>query len=54
MKFSIKFLPAIALAVALAPVAAQARAAVQPAHGSNQTVVQSGQVNQMYPESVGG
>jgi hypothetical protein len=56
MKLSIKFLPAIALAMALAPFAAQAQAqaAVQTANGGHQTVVQSGPVNQMYPDSVGG
>jgi hypothetical protein len=60
MKLSIMFLPAIALAMALAPFAAQAQAqaqaqaAVQTANGGCQTVVQSGPVNQMYPDSVGG
>jgi hypothetical protein len=54
MRFSIKFLPVIALAMALAPFAAQARAAMQPANGGQQTVVQSGPVNQMYPDSIGG
>jgi hypothetical protein len=35
----IKLLPAIALAIALAPFAAQAKTAPQPAHGELQTVV---------------
>jgi hypothetical protein len=35
----IKLLPAIALAIALAPFAAQAKTAPQPAHGEHQTVV---------------
>jgi hypothetical protein len=43
-----------ALALALAPFAAQAQAKVQPANGGNQTVVLSGPVNQMYPASVFG
>ena len=34
-----KLLPAIALAIALAPFAAQAKTAPQPAHGDHQTVV---------------
>jgi hypothetical protein len=54
MKFSMKLLPAIALAMALAPFAAQAQNATQTANGGYQTVVQSGPVNQMYPDSVGG
>ncbi len=54
MKLSIKFLPAIALTMALAPFAAQAQAAAQTANGSCQTVVQSGPVNQIYPDSAGG
>ena len=54
MKFAIKFLPAIALALALAPFAAQAQAATQTANGGYQTVVQYGPVAQMYPASVGG
>jgi hypothetical protein len=49
-----KVLPAIALAIVLSPLAAQAHTAQQPAQGSNQTLVQSGPVNQMYPDSVGG
>ena len=53
MKLSIKFLPAIALAMALAPFASQAQAAAQAANGC-QTVVQSGPVNQMFPDSDGG
>jgi hypothetical protein len=55
MNLSIKFLPAIALAMALAPFVAQAQAqaAAQTANGSCQTVVQSGPVNQMYPDSAG-
>jgi hypothetical protein len=52
MKFPIKFLPAIALAMALSPFAAQA--AVQPAHGGYQTVVQSGGPAPMFPASTGG
>ncbi len=54
MKFSMKFLPAIALTMALVPFAAQAQNAPQTANGGDQTVVQSGQVAQMYPASVGG
>jgi hypothetical protein len=54
MKLSIKFLPAIALAMALAPFAAQAQAAAQTANGGYQSVVQGGPVNQMYPDSAGG
>ena len=56
MKFPIKFLPAIALAMALSPFAAQAQAqaAVQPAHGGYQTVVQSGGPAPMFPASTGG
>ena len=59
MKLSIKFLPAIALPMALAPFAAQAQtqsqtaAQAQAANGSCQTVVQSGPVNQMFPDSDG-
>lgn len=49
-----KILPAIALAVALSPLAAQAQTAPQQAQGSNQTTVQSGPVNQLYPVSTGG
>jgi hypothetical protein len=48
-----KILPAIALAIALSPFAAQAHT-TQPAQGGNQTLVQSGSVNQMYPVSTGG
>ena len=48
-----KILPAIALASALSPFAAQAHT-TQPAQGGNQTLVQSGSVNQMYPASTGG
>ena len=44
MKFSMKFLPAIALAMALAPFAAQAQNATQTANGCYPTVVQSGLV----------
>ena len=54
MKLSIKFLPAIALAMALSPLAAQAQAAAQTANGGYQTVVQNGPVNQMYLDSAGG
>ena len=54
MKLSIKFLPAIALAMALAPFAAQAQAAAQTANGDYQSVVQGGPVNQTYPDSAGG
>ena len=62
MELSIKFLPAIALAMALGPFAAQAQAqapaqdqaSAQTANGGYQTVVQSGWVRQKYPESVGG
>jgi hypothetical protein len=38
----IKVLPAIALAIGLAPVAAQAQTAPQPTHGGYHTVVHSG------------
>jgi hypothetical protein len=38
----IKLLPALALAIALAPFAAQAKTAPQPAHGGYHTVVHSG------------
>ncbi|HEY1856803.1 hypothetical protein [Acidocella sp.] len=48
-----KILPAIALAVVLSPLAAQAHTA-QQAQGSNQTLVQSGPANQQFPDSVGG
>ena len=55
MKLSIKFLPAVALTMALASsFAAQAQAATPTANGGSQTVVQSGPVNQMFPDSVGG
>jgi hypothetical protein len=49
-----KILPAIALAIALSPLAAHAQSAPQQAQGNNQTLVQSGPVNQAYPASVGG
>ena len=54
MKLSMKFLSAIALAIALTPFAAQAKNATQTANGGYQTVVQCGQVAQVYPASVGG
>ena len=54
MKFPIKFFPAIALAMALSPFAAQAQAAVQPAPSGYQTVVQSGGPAPMFPASTGG
>ena len=54
MSLSRKFLPAIALAMALAPFAAQAQAAAQTANGGYQSVVQGGPVNEMYSDSVGG
>ena len=38
MKFSMKFLPAIALAMALAPFAAQAQNATQTANGGYQVI----------------
>lgn len=49
-----KFLPAFALAIALSPLAAQAQTAPHQAYGSNQTIVQSGPVNQLFPASTGG
>ena len=51
--FTFKIFPAIALAIALSPFAAQAHT-TQPAQGGNQVVVQSGPANQAYPASTGG
>ena len=49
----IKLLPALALAVALSPLAAYAQTAPQQTQLNGQTVVQSGPANQMYPDSFG-
>ena len=54
MKLSIKFLPAIALAIALAPFAGTSPGRCADGQWRYQTVVQSGPVAQMYPNSVGG
>ena len=54
MSFFSKCLPAFALAVALCPLAAHAQTAPQQSQSNDQTVVQSGPANQMYPDSVGG
>ena len=50
----IKLLPALALAVALSPLAAYAQTAPQQTQLNGQTVVQSGPANQLYPDSFGG
>jgi hypothetical protein len=54
MSFFSKFLPALALAVASSPLAAHAQTASQQSQLNDQTVVQSGPANQMYPSSTGG
>ena len=54
MPFFSKFLPALALAVALSPLAAHAQTAPQQSQSNGQTTVQSGPVSQMYPVSTGG
>jgi hypothetical protein len=54
MSFFSKFLPTLALAVALSPLAAHAQTAPQQSQLNGQTVVQSGPANQMYPASTGG
>ena len=53
MSFASKCLPALALAIALSPLAAQAQPAPH-AYGTNQTIVQSGPANQLFPASTGG
>jgi hypothetical protein len=54
MPFASKFLPVLALAVALSPLAAYAQTAPQRPQPNGQTVVQSGPVNQIYPASTVG
>jgi hypothetical protein len=54
MSATIKFLPVIALAVALSPFAAQARTAPQPANGGYHIVVQTGVNANSFPNSFGG
>jgi hypothetical protein len=51
---TIKILFILALAVALAPLAAQAKVAPQPAQNGNQTVVQTGVQANSFPDSFGG
>ena len=53
MSLSRKFLPAIALAIALTPFAAQAKTAPQPAHGDQQIVVVHSGTN-YFRDSFGG
>jgi hypothetical protein len=54
MTMPIKMLPAIALAIALAPFAGQAQTAPQPAHGGYQTVVHTGVNANSFRDSFGG
>jgi hypothetical protein len=53
MSLSRKLLPAIALAIALAPFAAQAKTVLQPTHGNHQTVVVQSGAN-YFRDSFGG
>ncbi|HVE22197.1 MAG TPA: hypothetical protein VNC39_09475 [Acidocella sp.] len=52
MTISLKILPALALAIALSPLAAQA--APQQTQFNGQVIVQSGSVTPAYPASTGG
>jgi hypothetical protein len=54
MTFVSKFLPALALAVALSPLATQAHAAPLQAQGNNQTVVYASVNANSFPDSFGG
>ena len=54
MSLSSKLLPALALAVALSPLAAYAQTAPQQTQLNGQTVVQSGGPAPMFPASAGG
>jgi hypothetical protein len=54
---TLKFLPVLALAVALSPMAAQARNASHPSHRAQTnhlTVVQGGVTANSFPDSFGG
>ena len=54
MAYVFKFLPALALVVALSPLAAHAQTAPQQTQPNGQTVVQSNGPAPMFPASVGG
>jgi hypothetical protein len=54
MSISLKILPALALAVALPPLAAHAQTAPQQTQLNGQTVMQSGGPAPMFPVSTGG
>jgi len=54
MSFTIKLPPVIALAIALSPIAAQARTAPQPVNGGYRIVVQTGVNANLFPNSFGG
>jgi hypothetical protein len=54
MSLSSKLLPALALAVALSPLAAYAQTAPQQTQLNGQIVVQSGGPAPMFPASTGG
>ena len=54
MSLSSKLLPALALAVALSPLAAHAQTTPQQTQLNGQTIVQSNGPAPMFPASVGG